>query len=75
MLKRHTFRPESLGPLESRIALSGASAAFRTPAAMVHASAVRAKVATSADRATRTFKTNFPTEMTRTARWPSRAMT
>jgi uncharacterized protein (DUF305 family) len=63
MLKRHTFRPESLGPLESRLALSGASAALHAPAAMVYASAVRAKAATLADRATRTFEINFLTGM------------
>lgn len=59
MQMRHAFRPESLGPLESRIALSGAAANLHAPAAIVHTAAVQAKAAAPGDRDTRTFEINF----------------
>lgn len=59
MQKRHAFRPESIGPLESRLALSGAAATLHAPAAIVDTASVRAKAAAPGDRDTRTFEINF----------------
>jgi uncharacterized protein (DUF305 family) len=58
MQKRHAFRPESLGSLESRIALSGAATTLHPTAAIIHASAKAL-----GDRDTRTFEINFLTGM------------
>ena len=69
MQKRHAFRPESLGPLEGRLALSGAAAVLHAPVAIVQAASVqaaatvRAKAAAPGDRDTRTFEINFLTGM------------
>jgi len=59
MDKRHRFRPDSLGPLETRLALSGAAASLHGPAAISHAAAARATASPPGDRATRTFEINF----------------
>lgn len=59
MQKRHAFRPEWLGPLESRLALSGAAATLHAPAASVQVAAVRANAAAPGDRDTRTFEISF----------------
>lgn len=58
MKRRHTFRPESLGPLEARLALSQMGGVMQG-AAVVHTAAVRAKAAAPGDRDTRTFEINF----------------
>ena len=58
MQKRHAFRPESLGPLESRLALSGAASTVHPAAANIHVVA-KAPV----DRDTQTFEINFLTGM------------
>ena len=63
MTKRHAFRPESLGSLEARLALSGAGATLHAPAAIVHTAGVRANTNAPADRDTRTFEINFLTGM------------
>ena len=57
MTKRRAFRPESLGPLEARLALSGAAATLHAPTAAVRA------LAAPGDRDTRTFEINFLTGM------------
>ncbi len=62
MQKRHAFRPESLGPLEDRLALSQMTAMAPAPAA-VHIAAVLTKAAPLADRATVGFEINFLTGM------------
>ncbi len=59
MRKRHTFRPESLGPLEDRLALSGAAATMHAPAAVVANATVRALATTRPDRATVGYEVNF----------------
>ena len=58
MKSRHAFRPESLGPLEERLALSQMGGVMEAPA-IVHSTAVRAKAAAPGDRDTRTFEINF----------------
>mgnify|MGYP001028717590 CR=1 FL=1 len=58
MRKRHVFRPESLGPLESRLALSGAAINATAAVAQVTPS-IRAKSYAPGDRDTRTFEINF----------------
>ena len=63
MTKRHQFRPESLGPLESRLALSGASATMQATAAIVHNPTVRAQATSRTDRSTIAFEINFLTGM------------
>lgn len=63
MNKRHAFRPDSLGPLESRIALSGLGAALHRSAPLVRVAAVRSRAATAPDRDTATFEINFLTGM------------
>ena len=63
MQKRNAFRPESLGPLEDRIALSQMVGAIHAPAAIVHAATVRAEAVALGDRDTRTFEINFLTGM------------
>ncbi len=59
MQKRHTFRPESLGPLEDRLVLSGMTMG---PGQIASLSTVRASRSTS-DRMTTQFEVNFLTGM------------
>ncbi len=63
MTKRHAFRPESLGPLEARLALSGAAATLHSPPQVVHLSIVRAEATARPDRSTIGFEINFLTGM------------
>lgn len=63
MSKRREFRPESLGPLEARLALSGAAATLHAPAAIVHNATVRAEATARPDRSTIGFEINFLTGM------------
>jgi len=63
MSKRHAFRPESLGPLESRLTLSGAAVSLHAPAAIVQAATVRAEATARPDRSTIGFEINFLTGM------------
>lgn len=58
MKTRHAFRPESLGPLEERLALSQMGGVMEAPA-IVHSTAVSAKAVAPGDRDTRTFEINF----------------
>ncbi len=59
MRKRHTFHPESLGPLEARLALSGAAATLHAPAVVVLGSTVQATATTRPDRGTVGYEINF----------------
>ncbi len=63
MTKRHAFRPESLGPLETRLALSGAAATLHALPQVVHLSTVRAEATARPDRSTIGFEINFLTGM------------
>ena len=61
MKRPHSFRPDCLGPLESRLALSGAATAV--PVLVAPAASVRAMANAPSDRDTRTFEISFLTGM------------
>ncbi len=63
MKRRHAFLPESLGPLEDRLALSQMGGVMPAPAAIVQARAATPKATLPADRDTTTFEINFLTGM------------
>ncbi len=57
------FRPESLGPLEARLALSGAAAMMQAPAHVAPVSTVHAAAIAQSDRSTIAYEINFLTGM------------
>lgn len=63
MNRPRAFRPESLGPLEDRLALSRMGGVMPAPAAILQARAATPRATLPADRATTTFEINFLTGM------------